>query len=191
GVPAFFVAEYDNEEGWATSRVLLSDSQPLALILPPAIDEKILRTEFTVSPSALAGTISPLTIPASAGAPLVAATFLDWQGFTYLPQRLTGQLIVGGTEVFLRGDTNLSGGFPDVADAVATLGYLFLQLPLDCLDAADANDDGQIDLADVIYGLSYQFTDGPPPPPPFPLPGLDPTPDGLSCSTPLSAAFPL
>ena len=47
------------------------------------------------------------------------------------------------------------------------------------MDAADANDDGSIDIADAIYLLSYLFGGGDQPPPPFPDPGIDPTPDTL------------
>ena len=52
---------------------------------------------------------------------------------------------------------------------------------LRCADAADANDDGLIETADVIYGLTALFLGGPTFPPPFPLPGIDPTDDELGC----------
>jgi hypothetical protein len=49
---------------------------------------------------------------------------------------------------FVRGDGNADGTI-DLSDAVFVLGYLFQgrQEPL-CLDAADANDDGDLDLSD-------------------------------------------
>ena len=53
--------------------------------------------------------------------------------------------------------------------------------PSNCEDALDANDDGQLDIADAIYVLNYLFIAGPAMPPPFPEPGLDPTADGLGC----------
>jgi hypothetical protein len=66
----------------------------------------------------------------------------------------------------------------EITDAIRTLEYLFLggQTP-NCLDAADADDSGQIDITDAVYSLSYQFLGGEPPPPPGPTTcGLDPTP---------------
>ncbi len=52
-----------------------------------------------------------------------------------------------------------------------------------CLDAADANDDGLLNLSDAIAILAYLFRQGviPPPSPPGP-PGYDPTPDDLDCA---------
>ena len=51
-----------------------------------------------------------------------------------------------------------------------------------CADAADADDDGAVALADVLTILNYLFLDGPPPRPPFPQRGPDPTSgDGLEC----------
>jgi hypothetical protein len=58
-------------------------------------------------------------------------------------------------------------------------------------DAADANDDGSLDVTDAIFSLSYQFLDGdeiPEPSVPAPWPvdlraacGLDRTPGELMC----------
>ena len=73
----------------------------------------------------------------------------------------------------------------DIADCVATVSYLFLgAFDLKCLDAADSNDQSDLDLADVVYTLSYLFRGGPEPREPFgDLCGLDPTdPDGLDCA---------
>ena len=49
------------------------------------------------------------------------------------------------------------------------------------IDALDCNDDGELRLADPIYLINYLFKMGPQPPEPLDMPGLDPTPDGLSC----------
>jgi hypothetical protein len=54
-----------------------------------------------------------------------------------------------------------------------------------CLDAADANDDESIDIADPVYTLNLLHGMGPPPPPPFPECGPDPTGNGLDCELPL------
>ena len=52
---------------------------------------------------------------------------------------------------------------------------------LSCADAGDTNDDGILDIADVIYLLAHLFAGGPPPQPPFPECGPDHTPDVLVC----------
>jgi len=47
-----------------------------------------------------------------------------------------------------------------------------------CLDAADADDSGVLDLTDAIYSLGWQFTGGAVPPPPGPSAcGPDPSAD--------------
>jgi hypothetical protein len=51
------------------------------------------------------------------------------------------------------------------------------------MDSADANDEGDVDLADAVYLLSYLFAHGPLPPPPFLACGEDPTDDSLDCET--------
>ena len=51
--------------------------------------------------------------------------------------------------------------------------------PLGCIDSADGNDDGLVDLADSIALIGYLFNGATPPPPPFPDCGIDPTPDAL------------
>ena len=62
-----------------------------------------------------------------------------------------------------------------------TLEYLFLGGAADCEDAADANDDGVVDVSDGIFILDFLFNGGRAPPPPYPSPGLDPSEDGLLC----------
>ena len=62
------------------------------------------------------------------------------------------------------------------------LVYLFLggDLPT-CLDAADANDDGQLSISDPIYTLDLIFGAAKAPSPPYPGCGGAPTEDSLSC----------
>lgn len=82
---------------------------------------------------------------------------------------------------FRRGDSNSDGGF-DLADGITTLGFLFLDLPISCLDAGDSNDDGNLDLADAIFILGAIFNDGSQPPAPGSENcGVDPTDDALDC----------
>ena len=83
---------------------------------------------------------------------------------------------------FRRGEANGDGVF-DIADAVITFERVLLGGIVNCLDAADADDDGRVDIADGIWMLSYQFSEGPPLPAPGPAAcGPDPTDDGLDCS---------
>ena len=44
------------------------------------------------------------------------------------------------------------------------------------MDAADADDDGLVTMADYSYLVNFLFDGGPPPPPPYPEAGTDPTP---------------
>jgi len=70
-----------------------------------------------------------------------------------------------------------------LSDAQATLSYLFLAgEPPRCQDAADANDDGKINISDAIQTLHFLFAGGSPLPPPNGTPGADPTPDSLGCA---------
>ena len=98
-------------------------------------------------------------------------------------------LCLVGEPVFIRGDCNLSndGDFAlDVADAAAQVGHIFLDgdagYNAPCEDACDANDDGLLDAADIVYLLEFLFIPNKPEPPaPFPGNGPDPTADELDC----------
>jgi hypothetical protein len=66
---------------------------------------------------------------------------------------------------------------------VKVLSYLFLSADvIECLDAADVQDDGLINISDAIYVLSYLFRSGSEPTSPWKECDIDPTPDQLSCS---------
>ena len=75
-----------------------------------------------------------------------------------------------------------------ITDALVILGYLFLDAAApNCLSAADANDDGRINIADPVATLRMLFFDDTPS---LPLPGddvgPDPTADALGCGNPQS-----
>ncbi len=83
--------------------------------------------------------------------------------------------------LFQRGDCNGDLNF-DIADAIATLSFLFSgAADPDCMDACDSNDDGTVDIGDGIFTLSALFSGGMTPPAPYTDCGDDPTPDGLDC----------
>lgn len=84
---------------------------------------------------------------------------------------------------FTRGDFDRDSDV-NVTDAVSIAHYLFLQGPAPvCMDSADSNDDGLLDISDPVYLLFYLFIgNSPPPPAPFPEAGIDPTfRDNLGC----------
>jgi hypothetical protein len=106
------------------------------------------------------------------------------------PETCDCDLCVAGDPQFQRGDCNFSGGgrsAVDIADAAAMVGFFFLQgaqrFAAPCEDACDANDDGRLDAADVIFILEFMFVPNKPQPPdPGPnRAGSDPTPDSLGC----------
>ena len=90
--------------------------------------------------------------------------------------------VVADSQIFLRGDTNRDGRF-DLLDPLALLEFLFVgSWELECPDAADFDDNGQVQLIDAIAPFSYLFlnaTDRPADP--WPHFGVDPTNDRLSC----------
>ena len=87
----------------------------------------------------------------------------------------------GGGTPFRRGEANGDGVF-DISDAVITFERVLLGGIVNCRDAADADDDGRLGIADGIWMLSYLFSEGEA----LPAPGSsgcgpDPTDDALDC----------
>jgi len=82
---------------------------------------------------------------------------------------------------FLRGDTDGSLEV-DQTDAIVLLNHLFIGgSPPHCYDAADANDDGELDISDPIAILESVFLGTRQLPPPTGIPGADPTSDHMGC----------
>ena len=81
---------------------------------------------------------------------------------------------------FIRGDSNTSGVF-DISDIIQLLNVIFRGVGIFLCEAASAtNDDGRVDISDILFGITFQFLDGSAvPPPPYPNPGIDPTLDDL------------
>jgi hypothetical protein len=88
--------------------------------------------------------------------------------------------IIGEVGFFVRGDSTMDR-HRDISDPISTLRFLFQgDQDVPCQDAADANDDGKVDVSDAIYTLDRLFSDVKP----FPEPnayGPDPTEDKLTC----------
>ncbi|TSC75810.1 MAG: hypothetical protein G01um101431_1137 [Parcubacteria group bacterium Gr01-1014_31] len=87
-----------------------------------------------------------------------------------------------GEFLFRRGDAN-GDGMVDISDPIFILNSLLPGgVQPGCQDAADADDNGQIQTQDAIAALKYMFTGGPEIPSPGPaIPGPDPTADPLGC----------
>lgn len=81
---------------------------------------------------------------------------------------------------FIRGDARPDRSV-NVSDAIAVLAHLFRGLSLPCPDAADADDNGRVEIADALLITDYLFLEGQPPAAPFPDPGEDATEDALGC----------
>ena len=84
---------------------------------------------------------------------------------------------------FIRGDTNCDNKFT-IADPIFSLGWTFQgsEGPC-CMDAADVNDDGSVDLSDAVFALNFLFLAGFPPRDPYPDCGNDPSLDPLACES--------
>jgi Dockerin type I domain len=85
---------------------------------------------------------------------------------------------------FVRGDSTGDGAV-NVADAVRIFEYLFQSgTAPGCRSAADANNDGKIDVSDPILLLFHLFTTlSVDPPAPYPGCGIDQIADTLDCRT--------
>ncbi len=82
-----------------------------------------------------------------------------------------------------RGDLN-EDGLRNVSDAIVVLDELFRGRPtIVCLDAADTDDSGRLDLADPVMLLNHLFASGVAPQPPFEACAEDPTDDDLDCAS--------
>ena len=84
---------------------------------------------------------------------------------------------------FIRGDANGDGKF-DIADPIATLGFLFHSRSEDvkCQDGADTDDDGILTITDTIAALQFLFhAQASMKAPGVAYPWFDPTPDSLDC----------
>ena len=94
--------------------------------------------------------------------------------------RSGGVNIIGEVGFFLRGDATYDFR-RDITDPLLTLRVLFRSDDdFPCADAADANDDGNLDVSDAVFSLLRLFVIREPWPEPN-VYGLDPTEDALDC----------
>ena len=94
--------------------------------------------------------------------------------------------VQAGDPEFVRGDSDQDGTFLAILDAIHLYEYLIGEgdAPA-CEDAADANDDGNINIVDIVRMLYFAFGDADEIPAPFPDCGTDASDDdGLDCADP-------
>jgi hypothetical protein len=103
---------------------------------------------------------------------------------TKLPPTTTeggGINIIGEVGFFMRGDASFDQE-RDISDPILSLYFLFVGgMLLPCMDSADSNDDGRLDVTDGVFTLQRLFQTGGD----FPDPsewGEDPTVDDLGCA---------
>ena len=84
---------------------------------------------------------------------------------------------------FLRGDGNGNGAI-ELGDVSSILDQLFSSArTIDCADALDSNDDGQLELTDALHVALYLLSGSRPPAAPYPIAGSDQTADALPACT--------
>src|SRR5262245_39942761 len=91
---------------------------------------------------------------------------------------------------FIRGDANRDG-VVSIADAGRLARYLSYQVPPECDNAADFNDNSYLDWVDLAQTLGFLFLGNNPPPAPYPAPGADPTANEFPLPCDASASVPL
>ena len=149
--------------------------------LPAGMTTEILEIEYDlIAPAGTSAMVEYCDIDTVTGQPPLD-TLVVANGQAIVPVQDSGviQIGVGG---FIRGDTD-ADGILQIGDGIALLGHLFQGEPEpSCLDAADSNDDGRLDVADAVYHFFFLFGAAPPPPP-WPNCGTDPTSDSLDCDS--------
>jgi hypothetical protein len=133
------------------------------------------RPEATVDASAGAYETDPL--PAGPHAACLTGISGEERGWPACCGASVPSMLPG---TFIRGDANRDGTV-SISDVTLVTAYLFVSGGFHCMDAFDADDDGDVDLEDPIF-LLEALMGGPIFPEPFPVAGADPTPeDSLGC----------
>lgn len=123
------------------------------------------------------GKVFPGNDPPETRSPLHNLVILDTN--VARPKFENGKVTI--RKAFIRGDSNQDKRV-DISDTVYSLSWIFLGGPAPkCNDAADVNNDSRLDISDAIFALNYLFVGGPQPSSPFPVPGVDPDFDTLTC----------
>jgi len=178
------------DEGFLLGAVIFDIEE--TFVLPVDTEKEIVAFSMHVKPDAPIGTaqIRFLNGARHPQAENSVENYLDLAGHGVPPNTQIAPLliesrfqIVPDISIFIRGDSN-DDGKVDLADAQATLGYLFQAAePLHCLDAADANDDGKLNVSDPVTILQVLFLGREALPAPSAARGSDPTPDAIGCGS--------
>ncbi|MGB1661190.1 MAG: hypothetical protein ACPHP7_09535 [Planctomycetota bacterium] len=167
-----------------TVACILSLSFPIVTI-PAGIQQEITAITFDCLPSATPGAEIVIDFSDQLGDPqiLLVASVIGQDQFL-VP--FSGLITVFEEPPpptgpsFVRGDANGDGAL-DISDPVRIGVYVARGVnQLACLAAGDVDDDGLIQLSDVVLLLTYLFSDGAAPAAPYPDCGADPTTD-LEC----------
>jgi hypothetical protein len=144
-----------------------------------AVDGTASGIGFDVAPSANTGDVTGISSTETGpfGTPV---TYLIG-GDTATIYMLSGDLAGTGSD-FVRGDITADGS-RNLVDVTVLLLYMFdpSQPAATCLDAADINDDGAVDITDAISLLEFLFLGGSVPPAPSSSCGPDESIDNLTC----------
>jgi len=105
-----------------------------------------------------------------------------------IARTINSGVVIDSGRLFQRGDCN-SDNRVTISDPISVLMATILADQFDfepsCEDACDGNDDGVLDIGDVVYLLRWMFRSGLVPPAPGPyIFGLDLTEDALECTMP-------
>jgi secreted PhoX family phosphatase len=178
GVPAF--ERHEIIEGRAVASVLLAEDP--AITLPAGRSSGIARFELSVDTDA--EFLDSVTLEFDDPRGEFGALEIATSGGEVRPRSRSFTIAITRRAEFVRGDTTGDDGV-SLTDPIRLFLHLFRGNPstLDCRDAADADDDGKLTLADGIYSLNYLFRSGIAPPSPYPDCGEDPSADDVDCAT--------
>lgn len=185
--PDFFAAQ--STLGGVTVGVVYSLS-PAATTQEFAQQLEVVQVDYVTRASQFAGQsqsiVTPVSWPISLGNPPIENLVVtSISGTTLNVAKFLGSVTWSPTSGrFLRGDCNQDVSV-NLSDAIALLAGLFTSAgPWACPRACDTNDDGSINVTDAVFLLENLFANGAA----LPLPsacGFDPTPDSLTCPSPV------
>lgn len=163
-------------DGWFVFAV----TNQITVDLIPGTDQQL----FVARYEALAPGVTPVWFADDLGSPPVLPRTGLGNGVGpptgRIPTTVDGSVSIDTEPFFRRGDVNRDS-VVDIADAIWIFSNLFgaSSLPFPCQDAADANDDQNLNIADGVFILGYLFTPPMPLADPGPVCGVDPTLDSF------------
>lgn len=167
------------EDGTAITTAAILSLSPPGPVLGPG--ENLRIATALVCGSVFSEEGCELVFSDSLGDPSVGVVLSTPQGDRIVPSLGAAPVPTGRALCFRRGDAN-GDGENDISDSIRILSYLFLGVPVLCLDACDVDDTGEVDITDAIVNFNWLFLGGPAPAAPGPSTcGPDPTEDEVGC----------